>query len=529
MIDNSFVVAAAVTLYFILVLALVIYLFKVGIPWIQKMMSLRISTNIQGERGDVSLINRYVELTGDTRYKDLAIFHTYAKNKLLDFLEGLPGYKSLSQVCTIGRYNCEYTVEFVLDGQPAVMRFNSRSDELFDDKKRLRFVSDNMEIEELEEEEGSISVVASAELVYANSIEDDNDALLDFLYELDKNRIEKVSYPVVLNNPVRLKRLVKSLTGFSVAPFLRNVERVSEEYLDAAYMPIAIDFHGEKHKLKMSDALPWLVSALQGGQNVYMFGKTGTGKTRLSEQIQAAMLDNDPSVNCIQITASMLNDIASTEGQAAFIAAMSAEVQKGMQNILVFDEAESALEATHSGVHSQTNSIMLQLLDGPLGRDLGATCLLIFNAPMKSLNPIAFRKGRMGVAVEVTPLDTEHARSTVKVLQTSLEGKVFDQKQFENALNQANFLSDGSMYAGIGEMTIADVYDCFMDRDSRAMLLDALRRASGISIPKGKKKPKGVSIPEPGAPKPKVTLKEPGESTPTVQQYKKKKDRRRNR
>lgn len=498
---------------------------------------------IQGQQGDRTLINRYIETTGDSKYAVLMLSKVYVTEKLLAALkQAYPTARMLSQVCDINRKNCEFTYELrSKNGEVFILRFNSEDHRLRDNKERLQFVSNSFEITDYEFTANKVNFVFSMEIVHGAHIEYHHDDLLDLQDVLTSCEADYINYPVEMLSPVRLHRLARALGGLTVQPYHRDITPQDAEMLNVAYEEVAIDFHGERHSLPMSDAVDWMVSALSAGENVYMFGETGVGKTRLSEEIQLRVVNSDPDTNCIQVTTSMLSDIKSIGGLDAFVNALQAQASKGIKNILVFDEAESALEAGVSGVHTELNSLMLQLLDGSIRRDLNLTCVLIFNAKPNKLNPIAFRRGRAGVMIELKPLGKERAVKLTKILQGKIANKVFDNAMFEKLVTEQNFLSNGTMYAGANEITLADVYACFMDRDTRAILIEALRRKAGIVIPKREKKPVAEVIadaePSPTKAKPKavITEEEPvARTAPTVPKRapvangkKKKKKRRR--
>jgi hypothetical protein len=451
-----------------------------------------LGTAIQGVRGDESLINRYIEVTGDSRYGATSLYKILVTERFLKLLqEKYPGCKVLSQVCDINRKNCEFTYEVrAASGKVFILRFNSEDSHLTDHKDRLRFIANGFNITDYEFEKDKVNLIHSAEVVHSADQKIDDDDFLDLVDVFEEACVQQVQYPLEMLSPVRLQRLSRTPFGLQVTPYSRDIIPQDAEMINLAYREVQVEFHGEKHSLPMNDAVDWMTSALLAGENVYMFGQTGTGKTRLSEQLQLRLTQQERGANCIQVTTSMLQDIKSIGGLDAFINALSQSSEKGEKNILVFDEAESALEAGASGVHTELNSLMLQLLDGSIRRDLNLSCVLIFNAPPSSLNPIAFRRGRAGIIIELQALPKAQAEKFAKVLQSSnnVQNKVFDNKQFEKLADEANFLSNGVMYAGVNEITLADIYACFMDRDSRALLLDALRRKAGIEIPKREKK-----------------------------------------
>ena len=267
---------------------------------------------------------------------------------------------------------------------------------------------------------------------------------------------------------VNLFELVPGLGGLQLRRFTVT-QKVDPSYTDLAYEPVEIEFAGETHKIGMGKALGIFEKIRNAGSNIGIFGVPGCGKTSLLHHMATEV-----GKRYLIVPATTVAYLASESRVTQLIDALEEQKEYGNNVVLAIDEAETLLKSTPDGIHSQDTTFMLDLLAGTLRARLGVPVVLIFNAPLEKLNPALFRSNRLTL-VNLKPLGADRAKELVKYLNINLPGRSFDPIKFDKLLKTKNYLPGNVLIANEGEITLSDVYSCFIDIDVNALILAAIR------------------------------------------------------
>lgn len=376
-----------------------------------------------------------------------------------------------TRLCT-DRNSCN-TIYKITEGQKIALISVNYSEQLVVDHKGRDAFKANFDISEYAQND-KVSLAYGYELV---SDLDYNDPFILNIQGLVKEcEAERIFYFNETSATVTLYKLKFGAMGIRFDPFKLELPEFTTDYMDAAYSDAKVEYGGESHGLKMSKIFNLVKKTIAMGGNISIFGSPGSGKTTLLENLAASLTRGTERYKVLMVPANVVAALKSPDNVAALINEVAQEREMGYKVILIIDEAEMLLAKSENGVHSENNTFMLQLLDGTLKKELGVATVLVFNTKIENLNPALFRAMRMAmVPIYLTPLDEDRARNLVKQLKRSLPGKVFDSAKFESILKNENALTDGTVYANQGEISLADVYSCFLDQDFRAMLLSYIR------------------------------------------------------
>ena len=440
----------------------------------------------------------FTEATGITKTSVSTIWSLTLAERLIELLERTYGgtLEYLSKVCVINSKSCSTIIKIVTEsGNTILLNFNWDPADTKTSKGRKVFQSDFLNVEDYADKNGRISQCNSVDIIYSSTLTEDSQDILNILDLIKQSKLEFIKYEEV-GVFTRLYNIVANTNGvYNLAPFMRTIIESTPEYLDLAYNKVKIKFGGEEVELPMSDALDFAVDGLllPYPENLYICGETGTGKTELSQQLSLRLAERE-DVRVVTLTAGLVRGLASSAGQAQLQALLSDGSEK--RTVIIIDEAETTMQENE--VHSLDNSFLLQLTSGTLQKDLNCACVLIFNARPEKLNAKLFRAGRMGMWMDLTPIPALQASKLVTYLRESMTDKVFDDRNYQQILTNINNLFGGSgkMYAAAGEITLADVYSCFVDRDHRALLVDRLRKAAGLEPLLTKRAPAAKVEPE---------------------------------
>lgn len=515
-----------------------------------KNISLR---NTLHDENHARLLSYYLEATGNMKHRILTLYESFLADKFFETLREKVGENAIevcSESCDLGRERCNTIIKITgKNGNLILATLNWAEADIKDAKGRKSYTSEFVNIEDYDLGEGVFAYSSGIDIVYSNTIDENNDDVLDVVEAMQSAMIKRITYEKGSIN-TRISKLIRTSVGaYTVRPSNRQVEVQDETYLDLAYNKVKLSYGGVEKELSMSRGLHYAEKALSGAENLYIWGKPGSGKTKLLEQIARIMAERT-DVHCLELTPGIIKELQTAEGGAALEAELRQFADQGIKTIIFIDDAENSMAKGKDGLHTEDNTILLQMLAGNLQKDLNCNCVLSFNARPENLNEKLFRPGRIGsMTIELNELPLQQANELVKYLQSKFSDKVFDAEGYHNRVTNITKLITGAMYTPAGMIMLSEVYDCFMDRDQRALLMDEFRAEAGLppltenkrkvvvpeATPEADPKGKAVSINEKYAEKkavvngrkqladnaPATTEAEPSTPTPTIAAHKK--------
>lgn len=474
-----------------------------------------------------------------TEFTDL-----YSADKLLQLLQeqyGTENVHPISATCRMDRegnpISCINTIEVKTEKDVNFyFGFFSNNWELEDYEGRQRFTGETFDPREMSFQD-KISVIEGLEIMFDSKIEMDSDEYFDFISVLNQARLNEISYVESGMKKSNVRMLARGHGGLYLNNLNRPIEVQSDEYLDLAYSSIPMDIDGQTVQFKGSDAMKAMIKTVQHKKNIYLNGILGSGKSRWADSLQEK-LSRLNNFNVIQLTASVVEALAEPVLQSEFRDILISEAQMGKINVLFIDEAADILCKDN-----KANDFVLQLLDGAIRRDMNITCVLSFDKTYRlasDYNPMVWRHGRADMVCTFTPLKREKANQLVQYLQKNKPDYHFDESRFDRFISKDNRLDESNViYAFANEITLGDLYYCFIPKDERALWIKTIRRMAGQpDVPTRPKrddtaapsesteKPtsKAASPPTPtGGPKPEE------KSKPTISSHKKSNQKKRRR
>lgn len=425
----------------------------------------------------------YATVTGETGKQATSVNIKFAADKFLQLFEA--GYDAasrevLTRFCNLKNTSCQTIYKVVgKSGKPMVIQFNWSEANYLDSRERIAYVGEGFDLSEYVNDK-SFSFSNSVEIMFSADVPFDHSDILDIVDMIRLCEVQRVTYESTVTR-AKVFRMVVSGGKYRIVPQWREIPMQPEEYLRAAYSQVGVSFNGENVQLDMGKALTFAVEALKDEQNLYLLGGPGVGKTTLVDQLQVLLSnDSEMDINIVAITPGIMQELQTAAAQGDFITAIQELQEYGSQlTVLIIDEAETLLVQEQKGIHSLNNTLMLQLLAGSLQKDLGIVSVLIFNARPEQLNQNLFRNGRQGLIYDLSPINREQAVELANQLKAKFPEKAFDNGAFTKYLDNESQFPDGTVYSKAGEITLADVYACFMDRDRKSLLVDMLREMSG--------------------------------------------------
>lgn len=209
----------------------------------------------------------------------------------------------------------------------------------------------------------------------------------------------------------RIFTCMMSPHGWQIVPFAMEVHSASSTQMDLSYNIKQFKAKGVSYsKPGMAKVGEWAQWAFSQTKNIVIFGPTGTGKSVLGSQFLASC----PDAYVIVLSPKILSILDSTTGPSLAQAIERARAKRPL--IFHIDEAQviykdPILKAT-----------LLSLMDGALGDQFGASCLVMANDVDRTELKDALRAGRADVFVELdyledaTPLH-EYIRKAFPTLQ----------------------------------------------------------------------------------------------------------------
>jgi hypothetical protein len=451
-----------------------------GVDWIP-------TNDTNNPQAREALITHYVNAVDDaTSYKVDSYRMYHQVQPTLEQLQKIFTIKVVNEYCDWTNKNCMSIVQLIGEtGIPIFMSYRRmETDNTFEDK--AVYSNANGPIE------GPFIIGADTEIVYGANLTDMSDvkALKQIIEE---NKVGYIDYPKKQTQEQHsFQRLAYSKgNGYYFQTVYANVNHNFP--IDLLYNKVELEFAGEKHKIDTSVAVPIFGSLLESGRSIAIFGKPGVGKTRLMDIVANNLYHESKSpIQVIQITPGMIDALQTPELQGFLVDSLGQRDDKGnfyYRNVFLIDEAESSLKSAADGIHTRDNSLLLQLMDGEIGRSINASVICTFNAKPTELNSALFRKNRISAVVELLPLDEASARKLVRLIRQDSPELVLDQKQFESSLMGVNADTKGIVYAKAGEITLADVFATFAPRDVHMALLESIRIAAGLNPSTGQPKP----------------------------------------
>lgn len=424
-----------------------------------------------------SMISEYVYETGIKEYKTQRD-HNYVVYET--FMQALREYFVVTvsfAACKDKNSYCNYLLKLVgKQGNVFYLAFNTSNQSLYTIKRQMKMESEIPLVNYLDDEECFV-MSSGIEYIHQQTLTEDNDDIIALEEIIHRNRVQYIE--IEDNHEThRVFRFIKTKEGYRLAETTVPVSIVPKNVLDNMYCPMPIEFENKIYEFKAGDAVRIAADSIEAGSNLFMWGVMGGGKTSYATQI-AARLSKRRGINVVMLSPSVLRELQFAEAQAGLLSAFAESTQEGYTNVLVVDEAESLLRKADDGIHTEDASFVLQLLSGDIGKQLNLRMIMTFNASPEQLNDKLFRAGRKGLMFEVKPLQAEQARRFVHELRGSLIEKEFNPEKFEKLLNEENKSVNGVTYAKAGEITLADVYDCFMTRSTASIIRQILERESG--------------------------------------------------
>lgn len=314
--------------------------------------------------------------------------------------------------------------------------------------------------------------------------EDDDDYRM-IVNALRQTEVEYVYYEVDKDINTQVMRLYTNPNGeMRLTPIWKKSRQISAEMLDATFMPFQVMYSGQNYEIAPSAfAKIAAEDVLYNGENIQLYGTYGTGKSTLLEMITHYVAAR-PDVMVIILGASQIRELEDSTKSTTLLKQLTQdpETENPMKIVFVVDDAEAAMKS--DGVHTATNTVFLSILDGDYKTQLNCATIMSFNASKTELNQGLFRAGRAGLSAEIKPLDKAHGESAVKVLRRVYTNKLFDAQLYNELLNTENKLPNGVVYAGKGEITIADLTKrCFRTHQLVNSIKDAIRRYKVSSEP----------------------------------------------
>lgn len=453
---------------------------------VRKAEALLMRTLVQDEEPASKLINYYTQATGTNQYNASAISVKFVADKFLQLFEAkYPETRRevVTRFCSLDQRACQTIYKVVTDiGNTIMISFSWEPITFIDPKSRPLWAGKGFKLDEQylfgDDNNPKFSYASGMEIAFPAGMDYNHSDILDLVELVRQCEVERISYET-RKRMTRMFQLTHTFGGYNVVPYAVEIAKQSREYMNLAYSEVEISFEGEKHKLPMADAMDFSIEAIKDGQNMYLLGAPGVGKTTWLEQLQTRLVHDESDINVLNITAGTIDELQSVQAQSDFKDALAQLVHYGGLNVICIDEAESVLTQGETGIHSKVNSLMLQMLSGSLQRQLNCVCVLIFNARPEQLNPAVFRNGRLGVMYDLGALPQEQGGQLVDLLKQAMPEKAFDSNQYNKFVSEKSQLPNGMVYAEKGKISLADVYACFMERERRSMLIDMLRKKAG--------------------------------------------------
>lgn len=411
------------------------------------------------------LLSAWTVASNSASNQNMYFGEIFLETDFATWLNAQEGYKLHTASCSYDVRNCVYIAEIKNNGHTTLIQYSSSKRTTKDFKGRPTFKGVPVHTEQ-------VAVITDVQ-VYT-TVENDLHALAASLkafalqYQHYEDRAQKT----------KLFRFTKQ-QGFNgpqytLMPTYQAINIMGPTSLENSYSDVNIEFGGEQHQIPMPDAMKVAVESIKCGQNVYFTGVPGCGKTSAMQQLQAHLAHEGCRIIIVQ--PSVFEEMTQGEGLAVLFNQLNDEFDDSIP-VLFIDEAETLLEQETVGFHSTKNTSILQILAGDLQKQLGLRTVLSFNAAPETLNPAMFRRGRAGLIFDLKPIKADRAFKFIEEVKSTVVDRVFDAAMFNELLNEENKLVNGVVYATSGEITLADIWACFIPKPKYHTIIQLLQKS----------------------------------------------------
>lgn len=451
---------------------------KLWLKMAKKSNALRTVLKVSSSNDMKRLSAAWVESEGSASNFEENYGNLLTVNPLVDALMKYFSVELVNGICASGE--CMYIYKLVSKtGTTFMLQLMSRPINLTDHKNRPNFFSANHVLTEEDNIAWGCSVIRSA---YIGPTHTD---VLNLEEALASCTIEQIVHQDERENTVSITRMMRGMGGYFLKNVAQNIQAYTLNTLQNRYSPVKFTFEGEEHDIPMNRAFPIMLQNIQQGGNTAIFGPPGVGKSSLANIIYREL--SRVGVAPIILTTSLIKEWKDSGALSQALDCVKSRYNDEHRIVFIVDEAETLLKASPDGIHTEEQTIMLQLLSGDLKESFNCTTILVFNAKPEVLNPAIFRGGRIGLQCELRPLVAVTASKVADEIREMNPELVFDKKKFSKICNAVNTFPDGTVYAQTNEITLADIYTCFTQRDTRRLILEAIRAAAGQDVNIAKK------------------------------------------
>lgn len=485
---------------------------------VDKLSKFMISTHVANQSSEYTtkeaLLAHFIQNEGKTKYKQLTLNGHVSASIFTDLVAKFFNVEILSEVCAWNKEQCIHSMKLVgKGGNSFYLTFNTHT-LLWKNNVRNLYKKVNEEdgFKVSIDENSRFEVIRNLTIIFSTNVQDSNSDLQDLYSVLNIAEVEPVHIPVPMHKRTTVYRFAFNANiGYYLQDTEQEIKLHNEEIVNASYNDMQIDYEGHKQLVTPSQAMEIARVALLNKRNAFVFGKMGCGKTTFARQV-LARLEDEPNVRLISIPPAMIGQLQNPQAQAALVDLLSSKieierfnyelgeseiVQEQILNIILIDEAETLLQKSENGVHTEAQAFLLSMMDGEIRDVLNCQVLFVFNKSKEHLNPVIFRSMRGGLEFHVEPIPMERAKKLVELLKLENVHLRFDAKKFHEFITDISLASDGVMYAPAGFTTLADVVSCFTPPELDDAIIAALR---GMKIPKvEKKEPKKIAFKVPGS------------------------------
>lgn len=422
------------------------------------------------------IIAKYVELYENTAFeRKSGKYGSFCEGLLIEMLERNFTVEAVRQYCDLAGYYCTYIykitdgetkTEFLIAGQVSPSAYT-------DSENRASYnLVHGGNIEDYVSKENKIMLMSCLEII--GPIGADFEKITECV---NSASVERIHYQdIEIEKNAHVYRLTENTFGnIELIRVWQPIKPIKIEHLDSLYAPIEIEIDNTNVLVPASKCIDIAASAMLHGENLYIRGPWGTGKSTYAGQLQHKLSTTD-GVRVILITATQFMDLYNSSAQSGLISELSPDPtgKNPIRNVLFIDEAELLTSVKDQ----KAISMLRSMLDGELKNQLNCSICLIFNAKTSELDAGLMRPGRKNLVFNINALNEGQAWNAVKVLRNSMANKVFNKEKFESILSGVNSV-EGIKYAERGFIALADIaVSCFQRKDYRAQIIDAIKAAA---------------------------------------------------
>lgn len=295
---------------------------------------------------------------------------------------------------------------------------------------------------------------------------DDNQVISEVTRLIQNSTLSWINYPEEEeSSEISYYMLTKNKGDVQLQQQTRKIRAIKPELLKSSYSDLKVEYDGKAFEIPMDKGAQILANVFaKNGENIAIFGKMGTGKTHLADEI-ARQVSVNHGIIAIYVTPAMVAQLQSVDYMSALVSQLEyiSQIQgREVKPVFIIDEAEQLLQST-GNIHSEIASYMLSVMDGIMQKVLNCSFILTFNCEKSLLNAAAFRKGRMGIEVNLDYISLEKAEKTIEELKFFNQGLQFEEEKWAE-MKKAN-----------NQFPLADIYNCFTQKSRRRVIGGILR------------------------------------------------------